>query len=106
GIGKRVEVFRQCMNSCRKNAGNVLQTQAEKVLNLSARNQYGDAVGEANYHWPWNKFHRRTEASHAHDDEKRAGHHRTHEQAIDSVYRYNTRHDYDERAGRAANLRF
>jgi hypothetical protein len=78
--------------------------QPEKILDLRAGDEDGDAIGEADDYGPRDKFHARTQSSDAHDDEQDAGHNGDHEEAVNAVRGDDAGDDDDEGAGGAADL--
>ena len=84
----------------------MVELQAEEILDLGAGDQDGDAVGEADDHGSRNELDSRAHARDAHDHQQDAGHHRAHEEAIDTVECNNARDDNDESAGGSSDLGF
>ncbi len=99
GLGERLHAVEEI-------ARDVVHAQAEQVPDLSAGDQDGNAVGEADDHRAWKILHRGAHAGDAEKDEQNAGHHGAHEEAVDAVFGDNAGNDYDECAGRPADLRF
>ena len=89
-----------------EDARNLGELQAEEIFHLSAGDQNGDSVGEADHHWPGNKLHSRAHAGDAHDHEQNSSHHCAHEESVDAVHRDDAGHDDDEGASWSANLSF
>jgi hypothetical protein len=85
-------------------AGNVLDRDAEEVLDLRAGDEQRDAVREADHDRPRDEAHGGAESRHSRGDQERAGHHRAHEQARDAVLCHDGADDHDECSGRSANL--
>ena len=87
-------------------AGDMVHAQAEKVANLSAGDEDGDAVCETDDDWTWKIFDGRAHAGDAEEYEQDAGHHGALEKAVDAVLGDDSGDDDDESAGGAADLRF
>src|SRR5260370_644018 len=66
----------------------------------------GNAFGEPSDHGRGKILPRRANAGNAEKDEQTAGHNGAHEEAVDAVFGDNAGNDYDECAGRPADLRF
>ncbi len=94
----------QHFHAMQKFAGNVIDRQAEEILDLSARNQHGDAVGEPDHHRPRYELNDRTHAAHAQGDEKHSRQQGAHEKAVDAILSDDARHHHDKRARGSANL--
>lgn len=77
---------------------------AEEVLELRARDDERNAVGEADDNGAWNVADGRACSREAHDHEQHAGHHRAHEQAAHAVLRDNAGDHDDEGTGGPVNL--
>ena len=86
-------------------AGDVVHPQAEKITDLRAGNENGDAVGETDHDGARKELHRRAHAGDAQQDEQDPSHHRAGKQAIDSVPRDDARDHNHKRARGSANLR-
>ena len=78
--------------------GNRPGVQSEKVFDLGAGNEDGDAVGKAHDHRAGNELDRRAQAGGSQHHEQAAGHDGAHQQAIEAIARQNAGDDHDKRA--------
>ena len=85
--------------------GHALDAQAEKIPELRACDQHGDAVGKPNDDGTRDVLDGRPDARRAEADQDDAGHHRANEQPVDAVLADDAGDDDHECAGRAANGR-
>ena len=83
-----------------------LHPQSEKVSNLRAGDQNGDAVGESDDDRTREILDRRAHASDSEEHQQHARHHRAGEQSFDAIFGDDSRDHHDERTGRAADLCF
>jgi len=96
---KWVEVAGQRLHTLPEDAGDFGELQAEEIFHLSAGDQDGDAVGEADHDRTGNELDCRAHAGDAHNHQQNAGHHGTHEKSIDAVKGNDAGDDHDEGAG-------
>ena len=104
-VGESAEVCRQCFYSQPEHAGNFVEMKPEEILDLSASDQYRDAVGETDHNRTGNKLDRCAQSRDAHNDKQHTCHDRAHKQAIHAMNSNDARHHDHERSGRPANLR-
>jgi hypothetical protein len=78
--------------------------KAEEVFDLSAGDEDGDAVGEADDDGARNEFDGGAKASDAEEDEEHAGHEGADQQSVEAVAGQDAEDDDDEGAGGAADL--
>ena len=100
-----MEARGQSFHAQPEDAWNFGELQAEEILYLSAGDQDGDAVGKADDHRAGDELDCGAHAGDAHDHQQNTGHHRTHEEAIDTVKCDDAGDDHNEGAGGSANLR-
>ena len=102
---QRREGARQCRHSVEKVAGDLIQPQPEKILELRARNENRNSVREADNHRARKIFHGRTHSRDSQQHQHHAGHHGARKQPVDTVLGDDSGHYNHERAGRSADLR-
>ena len=85
---------------CRKLA----HAKSQKILHLTREDDDCDSAGESDYDRMRNEFDRRAELGDTEHDKYHTGHHRCHDEPIDSVSLNDSVNDYDECAGRSADL--
>src|ERR1035438_5043539 len=98
-----MKIFRQSTHTVEEIAGNVFHAEAEKIAELRAGDEDGDAVGEANDDRAREIFDHCAQSGDAHEDEKDSGEHGAGEQASDSVAGNYSEHDDDEGSGGSAD---
>ena len=102
---KRMKIPRESFHASQKFSRNLVDFEAEEILDLRAGDDHRDAVRESHNHRARNVFHRGAEPGDAQNDEQHARHQRAHEQAVQAVPRHDAVDDHDERARGAADLR-
>jgi hypothetical protein len=78
--------------------------EAEKIADLRARDDHGDAVREADHHRARDVIDGGAQSGRAEDDQHDARHERAHEQPVDAVMQDDSGHHDDERSRGAADL--
>src|SRR5205085_11500815 len=81
-----------------------VHAQPKKILHLTGENDDGDSAGEADNHRVRDKLDGAAKLRDAEYNEDDARHHRCYDQTVDTVSLHNAVHDYNECAGRPADL--
>jgi hypothetical protein len=99
-----VQVGEEGLHLAEELAGQVVDLQAQEVLDLGKEDDHRDAIGEADYHRLGDEADQVAEAKHAHGDQHGAGQHGGHQQVLHAVFDDDAVDDGNEGAGGAADL--
>ncbi len=99
-----MKLKRESLHPREKLARHFFYLETEKILNLSARDEDGNSVCEADDDRSREISYRRAQPGYSERDKNRARHQGAHEQPVHPVLFDDSCHDDDERAGRTADL--